>query len=801
MSDIFDSICESGDDVKVSPDHEPSDTLDRPTDGMKMELPEDRHDMDLSVSHGTSIEQNGHVKAEIGGGSASDPGYPSDQYDGEFIKTEFIHQADSPVSDYPGLLDLNRIKTEPGLEQNLSNDPVEYNGGLKILNQIKKAPNHCELLTPVSNESYQIEYAIKTPFQLGQDHNTCTFKSEYHDSYASIKTESESSSGCPAEPSWGTFIIAPDQSRVPLTDAGTINMTQIGQTLMKHEPDDELNLDAERNVGLLKIDVDDTLHPVPGMRGYMERDDHEGVSYNYNMVHDKDSLTSAELLASEATHNVSAQALDLSTGPNRRYPFLQSQYLHHIGSPVTAHNLVMGTSHRCEQCDEVFTSSNDLMRHRTIHAGEKPTVGDKKLLSRHDDESDREKEHGDPEERSIGCDKFGKADTRGSILTGHRLIHTRERPFSCDQCDKTFGSSSHLVVHKRSHTEERPFSCDQCDKTFKSYSGFVTHKYIHTGVRPFQCDQCEKAFSTSSHLVRHKRIHTGERPCKCDECDKTFSSSSHLLRHQRIHTGEKPFTCGWCGKAFSHSGTLAHHEHIHTGERPFACDQCDKTFISNGELVKHKRIHTGERPFECDQCQKAFKSGSDLGKHKRIHTGERPFTCDQCQKAFKDRSTLVHHQLIHTGEKPFSCDQCQKAFQFKCSLERHELIHTGEKPFTCDECQKGFQSKCSLKYHKYIHSGERPFPCDKCDKAFSHPSDLAAHKRIHTGEKPFQCGTCLKAFNNSSNFRKHRRIHIGEMAFKCDQCPETFKSSNEFMMHRLVHTGEGLFTATSVLEH
>ncbi|XP_032465480.1 zinc finger protein 696 [Phocoena sinus] len=249
--------------------------------------------------------------------------------------------------------------------------------------------------------------------------------------------------------------------------------------------------------------------------------------------------------------------------------------------------------------------------------------------------------------RCSTCDRSFKCY---SDVVKHQSIHSGEKPYECSDCGKAFIHSSHVVRHQRIHNGERPYVCKECGKAFSQSFNLIRHQRIHTGEKPYECAECGRSFSQRSDAIKHQRIHTGERLYECSECGKTFIHSSNVVRHQRIHHGENPYECKECGKAFSQSSNLIQHQRVHTGEKPYACQECGRAFSRSSFLSEHRRIHTGEKPYECSECGRAFRALSGFFRHQRIHTGEKPFHCARCGRAFRLSFHLIQHQRVHGTE-------------------------------------------------------------------------------------------------------------------------------------------------------
>ncbi|XP_032323893.1 zinc finger protein 696 isoform X1 [Camelus ferus] len=252
--------------------------------------------------------------------------------------------------------------------------------------------------------------------------------------------------------------------------------------------------------------------------------------------------------------------------------------------------------------------------------------------------------------RPYQCGSCDRSFQCYSDVVKHRSIHSGEKPYECGECGKAFIHSSHVLRHQRTHSGEKPYVCPECGKAFSQSFNLIRHQRTHTGERPYKCAECGRSFSQRSDAAKHRRIHTGERLYACSECGKAFIHSSNVVRHQRTHHGENPYACPECGKAFSQSSNLIQHQRVHTGEKPYSCQECGRAFSRSSFLSEHRRIHTGEKPYKCGECGRAFRALSGFFRHQRIHTGEKPFHCAKCGRAFRLSFHLIQHQRVHGPE-------------------------------------------------------------------------------------------------------------------------------------------------------
>ncbi|XP_068115134.1 zinc finger protein 436-like [Hyperolius riggenbachi] len=407
-----------------------------------------------------------------------------------------------------------------------------------------------------------------------------------------------------------------------------------------------------------------------------------------------------------------------------QYPGIISvpQNLHykyfHVDGSVDAPNLEESSNQSCHVMPDFFSSFHSVDRSQDSSNHEELFLDNSGPVTYRDN-------------RVFPCSECENVFLSRSDLLRHQSCHTGVQPFSCSECGICFKYKSFLVKHLRIHTNERPYLCIECGQCFKRKTHLTRHLMVHTGETPFPCSECGKCFTRKDNLLVHQQTHTGERPYCCPECGKSFAHKSNLAQHRKIHQEDTLLSCSECGNIFKSKSELQLHRSVHTGEEIFSCLDCEKSFLTRSELGRHQRVHNSEKPFPCPDCDKSFVKKSDLVLHQGVHTGEKPFSCSICGRSFSQKGSLETHFKVHSGEKPFPCLQCGKAFIQIGHLRKHQKIHMGEHSFPCPQCGKCFIQKGDLLSHQRSHMGERSFSCSQCGKRFNQKISLIRHQRKH----------------------------------------------------------------------
>uniref|UniRef100_A0A3Q3AP81 PR/SET domain 16 n=1 Tax=Kryptolebias marmoratus TaxID=37003 RepID=A0A3Q3AP81_KRYMA len=200
----------------------------------------------------------------------------------------------------------------------------------------------------------------------------------------------------------------------------------------------------------------------------------------------------------------------------------------------------------------------------------------------------------------------------------------RHQKYSCSSSGSIFDALRDDFKQEREDSDEPVHECKDCEKIFPNEYSLGQHMIVHTEEREYKCDQCPKAFNWKSNLIRHQMSHDSGKRFECENCDKVFTDPSNLQRHIRSqHVGARAHTCPECGKTFATSSGLKQHKHIHSSVKPFICEVCHKSYTQFSNLCRHKRMHADCRTqIKCKDCGQLFSTTSSLNKHRRFCEGK-----------------------------------------------------------------------------------------------------------------------------------------------------------------------------------
>lgn len=374
---------------------------------------------------------------------------------------------------------------------------------------------------------------------------------------------------------------------------------------------------------------------------------------------------------------------------------------------------------RCQQCPEVFESSEMMEIHHKIHVGGRRFETDVDLLSpiKHSKKARIEIE---TEIEIVDQLQDFPSTTVSSTYSESNSETQNSFGFQCSCCDKMYDEIDALEAHLKYHpTVPKKFACQICNEKFTGQAKLRLHlKEEH---------YAEKSDQESSEMEVTTEPEESSKQYACEECNMNFLDPTALQNHKvECHTEIPSFQCNICNRFFTTLAFLEVHmvAHEQLGKsNVFPCIMCDKFFASEEYYNDHvEQNHTfptsaaqttnsngKAKIYTCKTCDKSFQGKAQLKKHSIIHKNG-PQDCCFCEKSFPDTDALDFHVARMHAEyymdfkfdfkkKEHCCQICGKKFKNKWILGNHALVHEDTFAFKCEICQKSFKRKGALKTH------------------------------------------------------------------------------------------------------
>ena len=414
-----------------------------------------------------------------------------------------------------------------------------------------------------------------------------------------------------------------------------------------------------------------------------------------------------------------------------------SELEHHLKSqhkcnlPINNCGFIGKINNKCNICDEVFVSINELAEHK---------------LKKHCMFGSTS--------QCLECNAniSNKEEYLKHFIEHHNLnkgdVNTLSNamfPVACIVCKQNLMSEVEIDLHARYHCEsdtkkrrklsnEEKSNSDNINNT-KSDNSNIQEQYInnshsnHDNVKTitmssdnsldnnditskrYQCIKCQESFTNEEEIKQHVHQHMiNEGIIQCKLCDKEFDTPAKLQCHLIEHNfnGGDEYKCHLCKASCNSSQLLQSHmfdEHI--SERPFSCGQCQQKFWFPTELDNHNMAeHADDDCVDENGCNVNCDNNSDDSENEERSKGENndKYKCTECNSIFSKENHLKLHMKQHDhDETKHNHDETKHNHdETKHNHDNHSQLN--EKKYPCGVCGKRFLGKQSRKLHyKSIH--------------------------------------------------------------------------------------------------
>ena len=181
---------------------------------------------------------------------------------------------------------------------------------------------------------------------------------------------------------------------------------------------------------------------------------------------------------------------------------------------------------------------------------------------------------------------------------------------------------------------------------------------LNSQVPCLPCRNCEQTFLTQDLLREHEKSHTQKESSKCSTSESNFKTRNELDGHGESHEPEKVkqrFSCSICDRVLVSEEEIEEHEAEHSS---ILCNICGQKYETKTKLWEHKKDHTSAsskiKGAKCNKCEKEYSNMSKLRRHDwRAH---REISCNICDEKLKNREEInSHRQIKHKMSRKIAC--------------------------------------------------------------------------------------------------------------------------------------------------
>lgn len=469
--------------------------------------------------------------------------------------------------------------------------------------------------------------------------------------------------------------------------------------------------------------------------------------------------------------------------------------------------------YNCDQCVMEFTRYDHLVRHQTVHSGDKSYQCRfcLKYFTRSDNRTKHEKSckalqaplNGHIELPSQNISQNGQNTIPDvdplEIINVTSILKQEFGEYEGDPNDEDLFDNTDMFddIDGEPNTatpEQTRKTQNEADEDLLRMGGIRRRiqrpRLTQTEIDTLTCNVCNKTLTQKYHLVRHKLIHMGDqKPYKCTICDRTFARRENLKHHLLVHKKYKakpgPSTSGNQSQSTSISGGKScFPKVVQKRFEPRKLNTLRDQLLMDFELYAIKyRQDTSNAVYFHDFYEKCFNYMGNLFM-KNIHSLKKDMFIEspaaatqvkqvpQLTQVKTEPNVRIAIESVNAMDeesdadgnaaklRKMECGVCQAVFPSVSHLKRHLVQHTGEKAHHCELCGRDFTRAEHKKRHMMaVHMNKQLYECEICCKRFSRSDHMVSHFRVHhAGIKPYTCKfLCGERFDTFKDKLAHSR--------------------------------------------
>lgn len=456
--------------------------------------------------------------------------------------------------------------------------------------------------------------------------------------------------------------------------------------------------------------------------------------------------------------------------------------------------------YRCHLCSTLFDTRDELKSHVSSHAD-------------------------DNVQKGFSCGHCEMTFSHRQNLVRHQSVHSGERQFLCRHCGKSFPSLANQRRHEKIHENlNLPFPCSFCRASFLQNVHLQKHLKKFHAEKLYLCESCPRFFLSREQLEQHNRMHqvdTEEGP-PSKKCKVPDSRVVYKGKRGKSFESDFKYCCSVCKRRFATYLNMCRHKKAahapaqqerHTRSlqlrkdpvavrsrtsKPVVKEMSEEEFYTtiahriSENLLYHLDGKSSQLKIKQDQCAFPEERSQTVNVQWSIHNFPAAFDITQMMQIYSNR--------VPSGSNTVSIDESDNSEETECV-------------FTCQVQQSGLgvqhkangviQSKQKPKDSIIGHSVPVTFVCSVCTEKFhslqaiedhevnNHPNVLCTHVELE-GDKevpPELCRTFMSPVGflhkSCSGSSDEHMPSMQDESLKCTKCNSDFASRQELHQHIL----------------
>lgn len=454
--------------------------------------------------------------------------------------------------------------------------------------------------------------------------------------------------------------------------------------------------------------------------------------------------------------------------------------------------------YRCHLCSTLFDTRDELKTHVSTHAE-------------------------DNVQKGLSCGHCEMTFSHRQNLVRHQSVHSGEKQYICRHCGKSFPSLANQKRHEKIHDNLKlPYPCKLCAATFMHGVHLQKHlKKLHFE-RLHLCNLCPRFFLERQQLEQHSRIHQAD-----DDDDKLPSKKCKVSDSRAVFKGKRgksfdaelKYSCSICKRRFATYLNMCRHKkaahasaqqerrtrslqlrkepaNVRSRAKPVVKEMSEEEFYTtiahriSENLLYYLDGKSSQLKIRQDQCAFPEEKSPETNIQWSVHNFPAAFDITQMMQIYSNR-------MPPPGSNPVLNDGSENSNETECLVvgniqprdsQEHRtngIVHPKPKDtvigrhvpvtFVCSVCTEKFSSLQSIEDHKINNhpnvlcthvelEGEREVPPELC-WTFMSPVGFLQHSAVASSPKPevppstpeesLECTKCHDHFASRLDLHQH----------------------------------------------